>query len=157
MVDAIRSAGAQQVVIAPANIPDVNPSVRIQDLDVMYTIHIYSQIGTGNPSLWDQGWGSLLGKYPLYYGEWSVIPNSLVPQQCHPYTPANADSDTNRFLQYMADRNINWTAWQFRPYYLIQNYTSFTPTTFQGSWTTCDPNGQEGMGADVKNYLVSTP
>ena len=157
MVDAIRSAGARQIVIAPANIPAVDPSVRIQDPNVMYTIHIYSQIGTGNASAWDLDWGSLLGKYPLYYGEWSVNPNSLVPQQCQPYTPANADSATNAFLQYMQSRNINWTAWEFRAYYLIQDYTTFTPTTFQGSWTTCDVNGHEGMGADVKNYLASAP
>ncbi|HLX59311.1 MAG TPA: cellulase family glycosylhydrolase [Ktedonobacteraceae bacterium] len=157
LVDAIRSTGAKQIIIADAGIPAANPSIRIHDPNVMYTIHIYEGIGAGSPSIWDQGWGSLLGNYPLYYGEWAVLPNSLIPGQCQSYTPANADSDTNTFLQYMQSRNISWTAWEFRTYYLIQDYTNFTPTTFQGSWVPCDSNGQEGMGADVKNYLASAP
>ena len=157
MVDAIRSAGARQIIIAPADIPAANPSIRIQDPNVMYTLHIYAEIGTGSPSTWDQDWGSLLGNYPLYYGEWAVLPNSLVPAQCQPYTSANADSDTNAFLSYMQSRNINWTAWEFRTYYLIQDYTNFTPTNFQVSWAPCDSLGQEGMGADVKNYLSRAP
>ena len=132
-------------------------AIRIQDPNVMYTLHIYAEIGTGSPSTWDQDWGSLLGNYPLYYGEWAVLPNSLVPAQCQPYTSANADSDTNAFLSYMQSRNINWTAWEFRTYYLIQDYTNFTPTNFQVSWAPCDSLGQEGMGADVKNYLSCAP
>lgn len=134
LVDAIRSVGANQIIIAPANIPAQYPAVRIHDSNVMYTMHIYSSIAANNPAVWDQQWGSLLGHYPLYYGEWTVLSNSYVPQQCRPFTPANAAPLTEAFLQYMALRQMNWTAWQFRPYYLVQDMTSYTPTTFQGAW-----------------------
>jgi aryl-phospho-beta-D-glucosidase BglC (GH1 family) len=154
LVDAIRSVGAQQVVIAPAAIPASDPAIRIQDANVMYTLHIYSGIAANNAAVWDQQWGSLLGHYPLFYGEWTVLPNSHIPQQCRPYTPANAAPLTQAFLSYMDARQINWTAWQFRPYALVQDMTSFTPTTFQGTWTPCDPNSHAGMGEVVKAYLL---
>lgn len=154
LVDAIRSAGAQQIVIASAAIPAGDPSIRIHDANVMYTQHIYSGIAANNPAVWDQQWGSLLGQAPLFYGEWTVLPNSQIPQQCSPYTPANAAPLTQAFLSYMDERQINWTAWQFRPYALVQDMTSYTPTTFQGTWTPCDITGHEGMGEVVKAYLL---
>ncbi len=155
MVNAIRQAGAHQIIIADAAVPAANPSVRINDANVMYTVHIYAKIGTGNQTSWDQAWGGLLGKYPLYYGEWAVLPNSLVPAQCQPYTPANADKYTNNFLQYMQQRNANWSAWSFRTPYLLLSQSALTPSTFAGNWTTCNTSGQEGMGSDVKNYLAT--
>ena len=154
LVDAIRSAGAQQIVIAPAAIPAGDPSIRIHDANVMYTLHIYSGIAANNPAVWDQQWGSLLGQSPLFYGEWTVLPNSQIPQQCSPYTPANAAPLTQAFLSYMDERQINWTAWQFRPYALVQDMTSYTPTTFQGTWIPCDPTSHAGMGEVVKAYLL---
>ncbi|HZU00434.1 MAG TPA: cellulase family glycosylhydrolase, partial [Ktedonobacteraceae bacterium] len=154
LVDAIRSAGAQQIVIAPATIPAGDPSIRLHDANVMYTQHIYSGIAANNPAVWDQQWGSLLGQFPLFYGEWTVLPNSQIPQQCRPYTPANAAPLTQAFLSYMDARQINWTAWQFRPYALVQDMTSYTPTTFQGTWIPCDTTGHEGMGEVVKAYLL---
>jgi hypothetical protein len=57
----------------------------------------------------------------------------------------------------MDEQQINWTAWQFRPYYLVQNLISYTPTTFEGAWTPCDTNGHEGMGLVVKEYLSEHP
>lgn len=153
MVNAIRQAGANQIIVTIADITAQNPTIKLNDPNIMYTVHIYAKIGTQNATQWDQAWGSLIGKAPLYYGEWAVLPNSLVPAQCQPYTPANADTLTNNFLQYMQQRNANWTAWEFRPYYLITSQTAFTPTTFAGNWTACNTGGQEGMGTDVKNYL----
>lgn len=124
LVDAIRSVGARQIIIAPANVPSQYPNVRIRDANVMYTAHVYSSIAANNPAVWEQDWGSLLGHYPLYYGEWAVLPNSLIPVQCRPFTPDNATASTQAFLRYMDERQINWTAWQFRPYYLVQNLIS---------------------------------
>lgn len=157
LVDAIRSVGAQQIVIAPAAIPASDPTIRIHDANVMYSLHVYSGVAANNPAVWDQQWGSLLGRYPLFYGEWSVLPNSYIPQQCRPYTPDNATPLTQAFLGYMDARQINWTAWQFRPYALVQDMTSYTPTTFQGTWTPCDPSSHAGMGEVVKAYLLKEP
>jgi endoglucanase len=157
LVDAIRSVGARQIIIAPATIAAQHPNVRIQDPNVIYTAHVYSSIADYNPAIWDQDWGSLLGHYPLYYGEWAVLPNSLVPKQCDPYTPTNAAALTRAFLDYMQQRQISWTAWQFRPYYLVQDITSYTPTTFEGNWTPCDTQSHAGMGLVVKEYLAQHP
>ncbi len=153
LVDAIRSVGARQIVVAPATIAAQNPNVRIHDPNVLYTAHVYGSIADYNPAIWDRDWGSLLGHYPLYYGEWAVLPNSLVPAQCEPYTPSNAADLTKAFLDYMEQHQISWTAWQFRPYYLVQDITSYTPTTFEGNWTPCDTQSHAGMGLVVKEYL----
>ncbi|HZU00748.1 MAG TPA: cellulase family glycosylhydrolase [Ktedonobacteraceae bacterium] len=154
LVDAIRSVGARQIIIAPASIPAQYPNVRIHDPNVLYTAHVYSSIADYNPAVWDRDWGSLLGHYPLYYGEWAVLPNSLVPKQCEPYTPTNATTLTKAFLDYMEQHQISWTAWQFRPYYLVQDITSYTPTTFEGDWKPCDTQSHAGMGLVVKQYLA---
>jgi aryl-phospho-beta-D-glucosidase BglC (GH1 family) len=153
LVDAIRSVGARQIIVAPADVPAQHPDVRIHDPNVMYTAHVYSSIADYNPAVWDQDWGSLLGHYPLYYGEWAVLPNSLIPKQCEPYTPTNAAALTKAFLDYMQQHQISWTAWQFRPYYLVQDTTSYAPTTFEGNWTPCDRQSHAGMGQVIKEYL----
>jgi hypothetical protein len=61
----------------------------------------------------------------------------------------------NAFLNYMASRNASWTAWEFTPYHLIQDYSTFTPTTLDMPWTCGDINSRAGMGTLVKQFLFN--
>ncbi len=128
----------------------------INDPNVIYSLHVYEGI-TATPQQLDAKWGPILNHYPLYYGEWAFLPNAGIPAHCQnlPTDPTQADGVVNNFLNYMASHNASWTAWQFAPHFLVQNYTSFTPTTLNTSWT-CGNTSQHdvGMGTIVKQFLT---
>ena len=157
LVDTIRAAGAKQIVIVEPGFAGGNGTGwatigtnTINDPNVMYSSHIYQQL-VGNAQQQDTFWGPLLHNYPLYYGEWGLIVNGK-SAHCQNIVPSQADQDVNNFLSYMASRYANWTAWDFNPYHLIQNYTNFTPTTLDIPWV-CGQPSHAGMGTLVKNYL----
>jgi hypothetical protein len=127
---------------------------------MMFSSHIYGGIISGNPTSWDAEWGTILGRFPIIYGEWAVLPHSYQAAQCSGLTSANADAVTNAFLSYLDARHANWIAWDFRETNLIQDLTTFAPTTFQSGapWTCGDAvAAQAGMGSDVKQFLVAHP
>ncbi len=164
MIAAIRATGAQQIIVVEPGqgcgcghstwqgIGSYLPS----DPSIMYSMHDYAEVVRGSPSIWDAGWGPILGHYPIYYGEWAVLPHADHPVFCAGLTSSNADAVTNAFLTYMQSRQANWTAWDFAPYNLIQSFASYAPTTFQSGapWSCEDPSAaQAGMGMDVMQYL----
>jgi hypothetical protein len=55
----------------------------------------------------------------------------------------------------MDSRHANWSAWDFSPPHLIQDYTTFTPTSLDVPWTCGDTNVVAGMGQIVKQHLTS--
>ena len=156
LVDAIRSVHAKQMIII-AGVKTAG-TLRIHDANIIYTQHTYYKIATGNPTIWNADWSGFLGRYPLYYGEWALLPNSSVPRRCQSATPENADAKVNSFLNYVQQHSISWTAWKFDVPFLLQNTTNFTPTQLddpQHSWKCNSPNALAGMGADVKAFLLS--
>lgn len=170
IIDAIRSVGAHQIIVLEpgSSGKDGNPqesawatfdsSKQISDPNILYSIHDYRNVITGNPSLWDHEWGPILNHYPIYYGEWAVLPHADHPEHCQGLDSTNAQGITTAFLQYMKDRNASWTAWDFEPGRLINNYTDFTPTTFNTSFSwQCESITAKnaGMGETVKNFLNS--
>lgn len=168
VIAAIRGAGAQQLIVlepGPAcgcghTIWQGADNFLPSDSNVLFSLHVYNEIISGNPQTWDAAWGPLLGHHPLYYGEWAVLPNSNTPSQCSGLTSDNADAITNAFLNYTQARQINWTAWQFSQKHLVQDYATYAPTTFAtgASWACQDPSAaQAGMGSDVKQFLAAHP
>ncbi|HCI80782.1 MAG TPA: hypothetical protein DHW02_13945 [Ktedonobacter sp.] len=156
LVNAIRSVGARQIVIVEPGLGAVWYGITgylINDANVMYSLHIYSGIASSAQSL-DNAWSSLLNHYPIFYGEWGAIVNTYTPVQCGTIPHAQADQIVTNFLNYMASRNANWTAWEFTPYHLIQDYTTFTPTTLDIPWTCGDTTSHAGMGTIVRNFLT---
>ena len=158
LVDTIRAAGAKQIVIVEPGFAGGNGTGwatigtnTINDPNVMYSAHIYQQL-VGSSQQLDTFWGPLLHNYPLYYGEWGLIVNGKIAH-CQNIVPSQADQDVNNFLSYMASRNADWTAWDFNPYHLIQNYTNFAPTTLDIPWV-CGQPSHAGMGTLVKTYLT---
>lgn len=156
LVNAVRSVGAKQVVIVEPGLGAVWYGISgylINDPNIMYSMHIYSGIASSAQAL-DNTWSSILNHYPVFYGEWGAIVNTYTPVQCSTIPPAQADQIVNNFMTYMASRNISWTAWEFTPYHLIQNDTTFTPTTLDIPWTCGDTTSHAGMGTLVKNFLT---
>ncbi len=125
LVDAVRSTGAKNVVIAgglhwandltgiesEAIEKGEKESYRLSDPDgngVMYAWHTYH---------WHKGWGRLLpvaAKHPIFLGEVGAAPReemTFIPleQKENPYTFA---PDMLGFIQ---KHRINWTGWCFHP------------------------------------------
>ena len=165
VVNAIRSVGAPQIIIAEApttlNGFDGIGNNLITDPNVMYSIHEYFDYARDDhrraPWGWDQTFGNLGVTHPVFIGEWAFLPNANYPVFCENITASQANQLVWSFLQYMQQHQVNWTAWNFDPIHLIQDYTNFTPTTLDIPWHCGDPSNQAGMGSIVKQFLEANP
>jgi aryl-phospho-beta-D-glucosidase BglC (GH1 family) len=164
LVDAIRATGAKQIIIIGGLKYPVlyakkyQVAYHIDDANIVYTKHPYHQISEGTPTTWDEMWGYFKGTYPLYTGEWALLPNTKIPVQCKGATMQNANQLVAKFLNYMDQNKISWTAWQFDIPHLILNLTNFTPTQLddpQHPWKCNSPGALAGMGQVVKQHLLS--
>jgi hypothetical protein len=170
IVNNIRSTGAQQIIVVSGIEVVVcsNPAYtsNVNDPNIVYTRHAYSDVASGisstpckgKPPTWDASWGSFKGQYPLYYGEWALLPNTVYTYQCKGATQANADQKVIDFMNYMNQNGISWTAWQFDSPYLIQDHTNFTPTNLDdpnNPWVCNNAASTAGMGTLVYLDLLS--
>lgn len=167
MVNAVRAVGAKQVIIVEAGQAGDNGAQdkgwmsigndTINDPNIMYSLHEYQDI-TLSAQLQDAKWGSILNHYPIFYGEWAMLPNGQGKsgaQHCKGISPDQADAITNNFLNYMTSRNANWSAWEFEPYFLIQSEQTFAPTTLDIPWTCGDSSSHAGMGTLIEQFLTN--
>ncbi|MFL5655518.1 MAG: glycoside hydrolase family 5 protein [Ktedonobacteraceae bacterium] len=157
LVKAIRSTGAKQIIII-GGIHDAG-TLRISDPNIVYTTHTYHKVAIGSPAIWNQQWAGFIGHYPLFYGEWALLPNATTYHRCQTATMQNANQKVQAFLNYMQQNQISWTAWQFNPPYLILNRSSFTPTKLNDPnhpWKCNSPNALAGMGAVIQQFLLSS-
>jgi len=177
LVQAIRSTGARQIIVlepgsAGGGKNSANPitaaeeggwssfplSDAISDPNIIYSQHIYQGI-IQSPSVLTATWGPILGRYPVFYGEWAFLTNvqgqtGTAHCQALPTNGTQANQVVNTFLAYMASIHASWSAWEFAPPYLVQNATAYSPTTFPATLTCGDPNAVVGMGTDVQQWLV---
>jgi len=154
LVKAIRSTGAKQIIII-GGIHNAG-TLRISDPNIMYTTHTYHKVAVGTPTIWNQEWAGFLGRYPLFYGEWALLPNATTTQRCQTATMKNANQKVLAFLNYTQQNGISWTAWQFNINYLILDRTKFTPTSLNDPkhpWVCNSPNATAGMGTVIYQYL----
>ena len=164
LVNTIRAAGAPQIVIAEPGSAGGRGKAwsnigtyTLNDPNVMYSLHVYDHIDyTAQQD--DALWGpSILNHHPLFYGEWALLVNGTgIPgyDHCKSIQPSQANKIVQDFMSYMAARNASWTAWDFTPYHMIQDYKNFAPTTLNIPWK-CGQPSHAGMGTQVKNYLVN--
>lgn len=156
LVNAIRATGSQQIIIIEGITTAGN--LRIDDPEIVYSSHDYHEVAAGTPTTWSAKWGGLLGNYPLYDGEWALLPNAAYAYQCQGATQANADQKVIDYMNFLDQFHISWTAWQFDTYRLIQDHTSFTPTRLNdptNPWVCNTPNSTAGMGTLVQEHLQS--
>jgi hypothetical protein len=177
LVSAIRSVGAQQLIVVEpgssggktASSSDPNAAAEeggwsnfpgsdaINDPNIMYSLHVYQYVSQP-ASVQNVKWGPILHHYPIFYGEWAFLANGYgVPGKAHcqnlPTNSSGATQVVNNFLNYMASVGASWTAWQFAPKVLVQNYKSFVPTTFPSSFGCGNSNADLGMGSVIQQYL----
>ncbi len=173
MVNAIRSVGAQQVIVLEPGSAGHNGNANnspeeggwatfpisdaIADPNVMYSLHVYQDISQPVQAQ-KQKWGPLLNHEALYYGEWAFLPNgagksAVAHCQSLPTSGAQADQVVTTFLNYMASIHANWTAWEFAPPYMVQSYSSYAPTVFPPTFS-CGTSDAIGMGSIIKQYLA---
>ena len=90
VVNAIRSVGAPQIVIAESStilngFEGVGNNL-ISDSNVMYSMHEYFDYAKDNhrrtSSGWDQTFGNLAATHPIFIGEWAFLPNANYPVFC---------------------------------------------------------------------------
>jgi len=166
LVNTIRAAGAKQIiVIGGVKYPLIyarksKVELRINDPNIVYTKHWYREIASGDPASWDASFGYFKGRYPLFLGEWALLPNPIdnAPYRCQGATMQNANQKVINFLKYMDQNQMSWTAWQFDINHLILNRTTFTPTRLDDPnhpWTCPSHNAAAGMGTVLKQHLLS--
>jgi endoglucanase len=170
LVSAIRAQGAPQIIIVEpgsagkgtgngalaaeeggwATFPAAD---ELADPNIVYSLHVYSGIADAAAKQ-DAKWGPILGQHPLMYGEWSFLPNERLAE-CRGVAHDQADQVVNNFLNYMDARGASSIAWDFAPFHLIQDTTTFTPTTLDIPWTCGDIHSHAGMGTLVQQHLLA--
>ncbi|HET9920374.1 MAG TPA: glycoside hydrolase family 5 protein [Ktedonobacteraceae bacterium] len=158
LVDAVRSTGAQQIIMVEGysfaeTFYNIGSNV-IHDPNIVYEIHEYGMNRT--PDDWNKDFGFMSTTYPVFIGEWALMGGGNSGQvNCHNIAPSQANQVVLNFLNYMASHNMSWTAYAFTEGHMLQNYSAYTPTTFDFNWTCGQNSPVPGMGAVVKQYLLS--
>ena len=157
LVNAIRSTGAQQIVIVEAfeNWFATIGNNFVQDQEVVYSVHQYFQPSIRTISTWDQKFGKLSLTKPMYIGEWALQPNPAFPSRCIDLAYDQTTQLLQSFLTYMEQHYVSWTAYAFLIKSLITDYTNYTPSTLNRPWTCGDLTSTAGDGELVKNYLTT--
>ena len=164
VVDAVRSVGAHQIIIAEASTEmtgfDGIGNDLIKDPNIVYSVHEYFDWRKNNnldrsPAGWDLKFGNLSTAHPIFIGEWAFLPNANHIVFCEDLTTSQASQLVQSFLSYMQQRNVSWTAWDFDLDHLILNYKSFAPTTLHTHWHCGNMSSDAGMGTLIKQYLTN--
>jgi len=135
LADAIRAAGATQVIAAPAiqdglDFQGFGPGDYLRDSNVIYEVHTTASTDDAR----DRNFGFLVNNIPIFAGAWGG--------GC-----ALTSDDTLTAMSYFDQKKVSWTVSDFTPGGLIANFGDFTvsKTCATGSavllWMTGDPQG----------------
>jgi uncharacterized protein (TIGR03437 family) len=160
LVDAIRAAGAEQVVAVssfhdPLDFQGFTPANAIRDPNVIYEAHPFYDHGITTAQL-DANLWFLHAKYPVYAGEWGMPFGQNTPAcRAIPLSVTAATDLLNQTLDYFDTHEISWTVTDFRPGSLIQDFTDETATALDAPGT-CDPStpAQPGIGVGILLWLT---
>ncbi|MCU1238055.1 MAG: hypothetical protein JWP63_6022 [Candidatus Solibacter sp.] len=162
LVAAIRATGAQQIVSAPAfqdaqGFQGFGPDAYLTDPNVIYEWHPYFDVALSDTGR-TAAFSFLSGTFPLYAGAWGMPFGHTTPT-CTAI-PRDVSKASDLLLQTMSFfdfRNISWTAADFAPGSLIQNFIGYTPTNL-APWT-CDATSDPhvGIGQFVLLWMTGDP
>jgi uncharacterized protein (TIGR03437 family) len=163
LVDAIRSAGAMQIVAVPGfqdalGFQGFGPDFYIRDPNILYEVHPYYDHDATEEDRF-ANFGFLAGRFPLYAGEWGMpFTDSRPACQAIPRDIAKAINLLFQTMAYFDLRNISWTVAGFEPSRLIVDYADFAPTVLDRLWNcgeTLDP--QPGIGQFILLWMTGDP
>jgi endoglucanase len=100
--------------------------------NIVYIGHIYSN---QTASIWDQKYGPVLAKYPLFISEWGFESGG---------TEGGDITYGLKFEAWMRANNLGWTVWAFD--------TLWGPRMFNSDWSL--KSGSGGMGVFVRDLLI---
>lgn len=160
LIDAIRAAGAAQVIAVPAfhdstgflGLPgELLPS----DTNMMLEAHPFFDLAPSDAARIAM-FGSILGRFPLLAGAWGIPFGKNVPACTDvPRDSKRAGDMLTEAAAYFDSRFISWSVSDFAPGSLIQAGPDVAPTTLDSLWT-CDAstNPAVGLGQLMLIYLT---
>ncbi len=163
LVDAIRSAGAQQIIAAssfqdPAAFLGFTPDAYLKDPNIVYETHPFLDSNATDTQR-VANFGFLTGTFPVYAGSWGIPFGSPVPACTAIPSDVAAANDLlySEFL-FFDSRGINWTVNDFRPGSLLLNFTDYATTQFDRPGA-CDgsTNPIVGIGGDILFWMTGDP
>ena len=163
LVDAIRAAGAAQVIAAPAfhdalGFQGFTSAAYLRDANIVYEIHPFYDQGVTDDAR-DQNFGFLVPDFPVLAGAWGAQFGGADPSCLAMGT--DTVSATGILLQtteYFDRRAVSWTAADFAPGSLIHNFTDYAATAVAGSkWDCSASDGRSGIGNFILLWMTGDP
>lgn len=109
LVDVIRAAGAEQLIIVGGveYSRDLSWALEtpIRDANIAYAAHIYPAHGKYS---WDRWFGDVAEQYPVVMTEWGWMESD--PSGKQPYLVGSQENYGEPFLAYLDQRGIGWVA-----------------------------------------------
>jgi uncharacterized protein (TIGR03437 family) len=162
LVNAIRSAGAQQLIAVQgfrdSEFLGFDASFAVPDPNIIYEVHpwfahgFYKDVTDADR---DAHFGFLAKQFPILAGEWGFIPGEDSANcRALPTDPDAAEQIIKATLAYFESRQISWTYASFLPGDLFIDFSDYYRTDLVEPWT-CGggtPKGL-GLGEPVMYYL----
>jgi aryl-phospho-beta-D-glucosidase BglC (GH1 family) len=130
LVDVIRSHNPKALVLISGinwayDLRGVERNPVMRD-NVVYEVHPYVMKSVWDGP-WEQWFGFLADKYPIFAGEWGFEPGF----SSDPNINATAENYGRPLLTYMASKGMSWTAWCWSAYWAPRMLASlYVPTDF---------------------------
>ncbi len=152
LVDAIRSTGATQIVSVSAyfdllDFQGFGADFFLADSNIIYEVHPFFDHALTGPQR-DSNFGFLARSVPVYAGRWGLDLTEDQPScRSVPRDPQSATDLLFQTFDYFDSKGISWTNSSFEPNSLVQELSSYEPTTLDRNWT-CGTitNPEPGMG-----------
>lgn len=163
LVDAIRTAGAAQVIAAPAfhdtlGFQGLTSSAYLRDANILYEIHPFFDHGVTDEAR-DRNFGFLAPQFPILAGAWGAQFGGADPS-CLAMggDTGAANSILLQTTEYFDRRGISWTAADFAPGSLIHTFDDYAATAVAGSkWDCSATDGRSGIGNFILLWMTGDP
>jgi uncharacterized protein (TIGR03437 family) len=163
LVDAIRAAGAAQVIAAPAfhdslGFQGFTSDAYLRDPNILYEIHPFFDQGLTDDAR-DRNFGFLSGSFPVYAGAWGADFGTGDPScLAMPADTVAATSVLFGATAYFDRRAISWTVSDFSPGSLVRNLDNYSATTTTvPKWDCTASDGRTGIGQFILLWMTGDP
>ncbi|HYL78058.1 MAG TPA: cellulase family glycosylhydrolase [Bryobacteraceae bacterium] len=152
LVEAIRSTGAEQIISISSYFDTLDfqgfgSDFFLTDPNVIYEVHPFFDHALTDAQR-DTNFGFLARSVPIYAGRWGLDLTGDQPScRSVPQDPQAATALLFQTFDYFDSKTISWTNSSFEPHILVQDLSSYEPTTLDRNWT-CGTitNPEPGMG-----------